>query len=67
MKGSRNLKIVQAQEHLFSESVARTWRVFFFDNYIVKDKTKIKTNFPYQQTLLTIRNEGGLNYASDGV
>ena len=27
------------------------WRVLFFDNYIAKDKTKIKTNFQYQHTV----------------
>ena len=39
----------------------------FFDNYIADDKTKIKTNFPYKNTLLNIRNDGGLNCASDGI
>ena len=29
--------------------------------------TKIKTNFPYQHTLLNIPNDGGLNCASDGI
>jgi len=32
-----------------------------------KDKTKIKTNFPYQHTLLNIPNDGGFNCASDGM
>ena len=58
MKGSHDLKIVQAQELLFSESVARADRM---------DKTKIKTNFPYQHTLLNIPNDGELNCASDGI
>ena len=31
------------------------------------DKTKIKTNFLYQHTLLNIPNDGGLNCASDGI
>ena len=39
----------------------------FFDNYIADDKTKIKTNFPYKNTLLNIQNDGGLNCASDGI
>ena len=56
-----------AQELLFSESMARNMARPFFDNYIAKDKTKIKTNFPYQNTLLNIQNDGGLNCASDGI
>ena len=39
----------------------------FFYNYIADDKTKIKTNFPYQHTLLNIPNDGGVNCASDGI
>ena len=31
------------------------------------DNTKIKTNFPYQHTLLNKPNDGGLNCASDGI
>ena len=31
----------------------------FFDNYIADDKTKIKTNFPYEHTLLNIPNDMG--------
>ena len=39
----------------------------FFYNYIADDKTKIKTNFPNQHTLLLKPNKSGLNSASDGV
>ena len=39
----------------------------FFYKQIAKTKTKIKTNFPYQHTLLNIPNDGGLNCASDGI
>ena len=56
-----------AQEPLFSEWRARNMARLFFDNYIADDKTKIKTNFPYQHTLLNIPNDGGLNCASDGI
>ena len=56
-----------AQELLFSELMARNMARLFFGNYIAKDKTKIQTNFPYQHTLLNIPNDGGLNYASDGI
>ena len=59
----RELKIVQAREHLFRESVARVnfWRT---DRV---DKTKLKTIFSYQHTLLNIPNDGGLNCASEGI
>ena len=67
MKGARELRIVQAQELLFSESSTRNMVRLFFDNYIADDKTKIKTNFPYKNTLLNIQNDGGLNCASDGI
>ena len=66
MKGSRELKIVQGQELLFSESIARNMARPFFDEQIAKT-TKIKTNFPYQHSLLNIPNDGGLNCASDGI
>ena len=49
------------------EMSARNMTRLFFDNYIAKDKTKIKTNSPYQNTLLNIPNDGGLNCASDGI
>ena len=56
-----------AQEPLFSEWRARNMARRFFYNYIADDKTKIKTNFPYQHTFLNIPNDGGLSCASDGI
>ena len=55
------------QEHLFRESVAHNMVRLHFWPTDRKDKTKIKTNFPYQHTLLNIPNDGGLNCASDGI
>ena len=66
MKESRELKIIQARELLFSESIARNMARIFFDEQIAKTKLK-KTSFPYQHTLLNIPNGGGLNFASDGI
>ena len=64
---SARVENCQAQEPLFSELMARNMARLFFDNYIADDKTKIKTNFLYKNTLLNIQNDGGLNCASNGI
>ena len=67
MKGSCELKIVQARGHLFRELIARIMACLHFWRTDRVDKTRIKINSPYQHTLLNIPIDGGLNCASDGI
>ena len=53
--------------HLFCESVTHNMARLHFWRTDRVDKTKIKTKFRYQHTLLNIPNNGGLNCASDGI
>ena len=66
-EGIVRVQIVPAPEHLFRESVVRNMARLHFWRTDRLDKTKIKTNSPYQHTLLNIPNDGGLNCASDGI
>jgi len=51
----------------FRKSVARNMARLDFWRTDRKDKTIIKTNFPFQYTLLNIPNDGGLDCTSDGI
>ena len=67
VKGSRELRIIPARDHLFRQLVARNMAHLHFIQRDRQDKTKRKTIFPYQHALWNISKEREHNCVSDGV